>query len=282
MYEKGKLFLLEKGWLENMDRKHIFSLLLAANMIGAAVTPAMISAEAITPLAGDAKTVTEIAVYLDTPRCGIEVTDGFTADFDISVDCMAGSETAEDAVTVEKNLFIESLDDAGKPLLFNGKIAGEETYTKYIVLKAQNGYSFDANVKLDEYCADTMQILSGDENMITITAASRSPTGRAMTVPAAESISRRSVRSIRTLISGVTGRSSRMQAPPRRVSGYTPVSSAVRRRMWRCRGCMPRYTSRKPRGRWRPRSHGVPTARRSRRPPVKYVRLRHLYGSMPT
>ncbi|MCR4646477.1 MAG: LPXTG cell wall anchor domain-containing protein [Oscillospiraceae bacterium] len=153
-----------------MDRKHIFSLLLAANMIGAAVTPAMISAEEITPLAGDAKTVTEIAVYLDTPRCGREVTDGFTADFDISVDCMAGSETAEDAVTVEKNLFIESLDDAGKPLLFNGKIAGEETYTKYIVLKAQNGYSFDANVKLDEYCADTMQILSGDENTITITA----------------------------------------------------------------------------------------------------------------
>lgn len=151
-----------------MNRKRIFSLVLAAAMIGSAVTPAMISAEELQPLAGDAQVINKVALSLNPPKCGAEIKDGTSPDFDGYAVSVTDAGEDDKAVSIEKNMFITELNEDGEPVPFNGKVAGEEKYTEYVVVKAADGFKFDANVSLEDYGEIGLQLISKDETTLQI------------------------------------------------------------------------------------------------------------------
>ncbi|MBR3630869.1 MAG: hypothetical protein IKN55_10450, partial [Oscillospiraceae bacterium] len=151
-----------------MNRKRLFSLVLAASMFSAAVAPAAISAEELPAVAGDAVAIQEVVVYFDELHCGYEIKEGVLPASENYAAAVLDDKYNEKAIALVQDILIEQFDEDGNPVPLNGKLAGRETYTEYAVIQAADGYRFDANVKLNEDGTQGAEIVTKNENSLTV------------------------------------------------------------------------------------------------------------------
>lgn len=128
------------------------------------------------PADADAVIVTAVELSLESPRCG-SVIDGESslAEDDLYTEAYAGAVAVYDAFRFEKCLWVIE-DEAGEYVPFRGTILGGESYTAYIVLQAEAGYSFAEDIDVSSYSDMTILLQEGDTIAVVVTETARHDT----------------------------------------------------------------------------------------------------------